>query len=259
MNILQSVILGIVEGFTEFLPVSSTFHLIWTSTLLDLPQSEFVKLFEVFIQGGAILAVVYLYWHEILWDKELFKKLVISFIPTGLVGFVFYKLIKGAFFESTFTMIGIFILVGIVFLIIEYLIEKKYVLIMRDIKNMSYKEAFLIGLFQSFAVMPGVSRAGAVMVGMMTLGFRRDMAAKYSFVLAIPTILAASAFDLIQMKDVLVSNAAYWDELMVGFLVAMVSALFMVRWLIRYLQGNTLKIFGIYRVIAGIILLLILW
>lgn len=259
MTIIQSIILGIVEGFTEFLPISSTFHLIWTSTVLGLAQTEFVKLFAVFIQGGAILAVVFLYWREILSNVSLFKKLVISFIPTAIVGFALYKIIKGVFFESMVAMTVIFILVGIVFLILEYLIQKGKLSIKRDIHDMSYKEAVMIGFFQSLAVMPGVSRAGSVMVGMMSMGFRREESAKYSFMLAIPTILAASALDLIQMREVLAANSSYLSLLMIGFAVATISAFFMVKWLIRYLQSNSLNLFGWYRIVAGIILLLFLW
>ncbi len=124
MTLFQSIILGIVEGITEFLPVSSTIHLIWTSNLLSLPQSDFVKLFEVFIQGGAILAVIFLYWQEVLNNFSLFKKLIVSFIPTAVVGFSLYKVIKGVFFESTITMLVIFVAVGFVFLLIEYMIKK---------------------------------------------------------------------------------------------------------------------------------------
>ncbi len=259
MNITQSIILGIVEGITEFLPVSSTFHLIWTSTLLNIPQTEFVKFFEVFIQGGAILAVVFMYWQELLHNFSLAKKLVVSFIPTAVVGYTLYSVIKGVFFESIITMTVIFILVGVVFLILEFLIEKGVLSVKREIDSMSYKEAIAIGFFQAFAVMPGVSRAGSVMVGMMGMGFRREMAAKYSFMLAIPTILAASGMDFIKMRDVIGDYSSNLSILMIGCLTASISAFFMVRWLIGYLQAHSLKLFGWYRIIAGIILLLMVW
>lgn len=256
MSIFQSIILGIVEGITEFLPVSSTFHLIWTSNLLSIPQSEFVKLFEVFIQGGAILAVVFLYWQELLNNFSLFKKLIVSFIPTAVVGFALYKIIKGVFFESELTMLTIFILVGIVFLVIEYLIKHGKLSVKREIDTLTYKEAFFVGLFQSLAVMPGVSRAGSVMVGMMCMGIRREHAAKYSFMVAVPTILAASGLDIIKMRDVVIANSDHMDVLAVGFVTAAISAFIVVRWLIGYLQSNSLVAFGWYRVIAGIILIL---
>ena len=258
MDILQSIILGVVEGITEFLPISSTFHLIWTSTYLNIPQTEFVKLFEVIIQGGAILAVVFLYWQEVLHNYSLFKKLVVSFIPTAVVGLALYNIIKGVFFESVITMCVIFVLVGVIFLIIEYFIAKEVLSTKRELDSMTYREAVFIGLFQSLAVMPGVSRAGSVMVGMMGMGFRREMAAKYSFMLAIPTILAASGLDAVQMRDVLIANSNHFDMVVVGLAAAFISALFVVRWLIRYLQGNTLVMFGWYRIIAGIILLLLM-
>lgn len=253
---LHTILLGIVEGITEFLPVSSTFHLIWTSTLLGISQTEFVKLFEVVIQGGAILAVVFIYWKEILSNFTLFKKLIASFIPTAVVGLVLYKIIKGVFFENTVAMTIVFIIVGIVFLIVEYLIRQGRIKIDRDIRALSMKQAVLVGLFQALAVMPGVSRAGAVMIGMMFMGTRRDEAAKYSFMLAIPTILAATALDLFEMRDVLFSNTSYLSLLFVGTVISFVAAIFVIRWLIKYLQTNSLVLFGWYRVIVGIILLL---
>ena len=257
MDIIQAMIFGIVEGITEFLPVSSTFHLIWTGRLLNLEQTEFLKLFEVFIQSGAILAVVFLYWKEILFNAHLFKKLVLSFIPTALIGFGLYKIIKGVFFESEITMVVIFILVGIAFLIIEYRIQKGTFDLKNDISKLTMKQAVLVGLFQALAVMPGVSRAGAVMIGMMFMGFKRSEAAKYSFMLAIPTIIAASVLDLIQMREVVMANTNYLPMLFVGSFVAFLSALVVVKYLIKFLQTNSLNIFGWYRVIIGIILLLV--
>lgn len=259
MTLFQSIILGIVEGITEFLPVSSTFHLIWTSNVLSIPQSEFVKLFEVFIQGGAILAVVFMYWQELLNNFSLFKKLIVSFIPTAFVGFALYKVIKGVFFESTITMLVIFVIVGIIFLLVEYLIKKGNLSVKREIDTLTYKEAFMVGLYQSLAVMPGVSRAGSVMVGMMCMGIRREHAAKYSFMLAIPTILAASGLDMLKMRNVVLANANHIDILAMGFVTAAISAFIVVKWLISYLQSNSLVVFGWYRVIAGIILLLMVW
>ena len=259
MNIIQSVILGIVEGITEFLPISSTFHLIWTSRFLQLEQTEFVKLFEVFIQGGAILAVVFLYTKEILNNRQLFVKLILSFIPTAVVGFAMYKVIKGVFFERIDVITIAFFIVGIIFLIVEHLIQKNTIKIDKNISKLSYKQAVIVGLVQSLAVLPGVSRAGAVIIGMMILGYKRDESAKYSFMLAIPTILAASVYDLYKMREVVSQNTDQLGVLIVGFAVAFISAYIVIKWLIKYLQNNSLVLFGWYRIIASIILLVVLW
>ncbi len=258
MDILHTIILGIVEGITEFLPISSTFHLIWTSRFMGIEENELVKLFNVFIQSGAILAVVFLYWKEILTNRELFTKLVISLIPTAVVGLVLYDMIKGIFFESELGTTIIFILVGFIFLLVEYLIVKKVLFPKNDIKNLTYSQALLVGLFQALAVIPGVSRAGAVLVGMMILGFNRSESAKYSFMLSIPTIAAASLFDFIEMRDVVFASTDNMITLIIGSLVALVSAFIGVKWLIRYLQNHSLAIFGWYRIILGIILILFL-
>src|SRR3989344_8121367 len=141
MNIFQTVVLGIVEGFTAFLPVSSTFHLIWTSKFLGLTQSDSTKLFEVFIQGGAVVAVIFLYFKEVMKDRQLIFKLILSFIPTAIVGFFMYQTIKGVFFESTQTITIAFILVGAVFLVVEYLIQKKKIKLKQNITNLSNQQA----------------------------------------------------------------------------------------------------------------------
>ena len=258
MNILQSIIFGIVEGITEFLPVSSTFHLIWTSKFLGLTQSDFTKLFEVFIQGGAVLAVIFLYFKEVMKDRQLIIKLILSFIPTALVGFLMYKIIKGVFFESTQTITIAFILVGIVFLVVEYLIQKEWLKLEKNIAKLSYGQAILIGVVQSLSVLPGVSRAGAVILGMMFFKFKRSEAAKYSFMLSVPTILAASLYDFYKMQEVVFESTDKLGILLIGFAVAFVSAYVGVKWLTDFLQNHSLSFFGWYRIILGIILLLLL-
>ena len=258
MNIFHSIILGIIEGFTEFLPVSSTFHLIWTSRFLGLTQSDFTKLFEVFIQGGAVLAVIFLYFKEVMRDRQLIIKLVLSFIPTALFGFLMYKIIKGVFFESTQTITIAFILVGIVFLVVEYLIQKEWLKLEKNIAKLSYGQAILIGVVQSLSVLPGVSRAGAVILGMMFFKFKRSEAAKYSFMISVPTILAASLYDFYKMQEVVFESTDKLGILLIGFAVAFVSAYVGVKWLTDFLQNHSLSFFGWYRIILGIILLLLL-
>ncbi|OGK21954.1 hypothetical protein A2866_06055 [Candidatus Roizmanbacteria bacterium RIFCSPHIGHO2_01_FULL_39_8] len=254
MTIIQAVILGVVEGITEFLPISSTFHLIFASTLLKISQNDFTKLFEVFIQSGAILSVALLFFTDVVKYKELVKRVLVSFLPTAIVGLVLYTFIKEVLFENQIFMVGIFALVGVVFLLVERLIKKDKIILKRDMQSLTYKEAIIIGLVQSLAVLPGVSRAGAVIIAMMLLHFKRDKAAYYSFLLSVPTVFAASFLDLYKMRDMISNYSTNWILLGVGFISAFVSSYFVVKWLIRFLQRNTLEIFGFYRIVLAIIL-----
>lgn len=256
MNIFHAIVLGIVEGLTEFLPVSSTFHLIWASKLLGLQQTDFQKLFEVFIQGGAILAIFVLYWQTVTKNIALMKKVVVAFVPTAIVGLLMYKVIKDVFFAQTTSMLVVFIVVGLVFFLTEFLIKKEHLKLTKDLSSLSYKQAALIGLLQALAVMPGVSRAGAVIVSMMFLKFRRDESAKFSFLLAVPTILAASGYDLLKMRSQILGSGSFShiELLVVGSIVAFVSAYFVVKWFVHFLQHNSLNSFGWYRIIAGALL-----
>lgn len=257
MNIFQAAILGVVEGVTEFLPISSTYHLIITSSLLGIPQTDFVKLFEVFIQAGAITAVLLLYGKELLKNKELMKKVLISFIPTAIIGFILYKVIKDVFFESTLLMITVFIGMGIVFLLVEYLVKKRKLNLTKSIHELTWKDAFFIGLIQACAVVPGVSRAGAVIVGLMFFRFRRDESAKYSFLLAVPTILIASLYDLFKMRHLLVDQGNNVVLLLTGTVFAFISAYIVIRWFIGFLKHHTLTIFALYRFVVAIILIVL--
>lgn len=257
MDLIQAIILGVVEGVTEFLPVSSTFHLIFTSKILGISQSDFIKLFEVFIQSGAILSVLILYFRDLWHDRELGKKVLVSFIPTALVGLVLYKVIKNIFFEADLLMLVVFGGLGLIFIGFEYLIKKGKLSLKQSVKSLTYKDALIIGLVQSIAVIPGVSRAGVVILGMMILQYRRDEAARYSFLLAIPTIFAASALDLVKMRNELFASSNNFMMLIVGSLTAFVTSYFVIKWLVGYLKRNTLISFGFYRLILAIILVII--
>ncbi|OGK37827.1 hypothetical protein A3F03_04795 [Candidatus Roizmanbacteria bacterium RIFCSPHIGHO2_12_FULL_41_11] len=257
MNIIQSLILGLVEGITEFLPISSTFHLIFTSKLMGIQATDFIKLFEVVIQAGAILAVLFLYFRQWWQDRQLVIKILVSFLPTAVIGFFLYKIIKTVFFESSYLMIVMFIAVGLVFLLIEYLVSQNKLLLNKSIQSLNYQTAIFVGLVQSLAVIPGVSRAGAVIVAMMGLGIKREEAAKYSFMLSVPTIFAASAWDAWKMRNALTADTGQIYLLFIGFMMAFISAYFVVKWLITYLQNHSLKIFGWYRLVVGIIMLMI--
>jgi len=256
MGIWDAILLGIVEGLTEFLPVSSTFHLIAAARLIGHGEGEFVKLFEVFIQSGAVLAVLLLYWGRLKKDTALIGKMLVSFVPTALLGALAYGTIKRVFFTSYFWMIGIFVLVGLVFLIFEALVKKGTLSPGKALAELGYRDALIIGLVQSPAFFPGVSRAGAVILIMMILGFRRADSAAFSFLLAIPTILSAGLYDLYKTRELVLSSSANVVILLVGSLAAFLVAYVAVKWLIRYLQSHTLNIFGYYRLAAGLFFLL---
>lgn len=255
MNIIQVMLLSLVEGTTEFLPVSSTFHLIVTAGLLGLRQTDFVKLFEVVIQAGSILAVCALFYRRVLDNPVIIRKIIIGFIPTALIGFVLYKVIKTVFFDSSFLMLGAFIIVGYIFVLFEQRVSNGKHTLSKSIVSLSDREAFMVGIAQALAVVPGVSRAGAVMLALMGMKYKREEAALFSFYLAVPTILAASAYDLYKMREIVSSANA--EFLAIGFVGAFISAYAGVRWFIRYLQSHSLASFGWYRIVLGIILLFV--
>lgn len=257
MNLIHVLILGLVEGITEFLPISSTAHLIITSKLLNIPQTEFQKFFEVFIQSGAILAVVFIYIQYLLKNKKLIKNIIISFIPTAVVGFLLHRVIKNYFFNSLRLIEMAMFGVGLLFIVFEFLVKKKKIVLKKSIGQLTIFQAASVGLAQALAVVPGVSRAGAVMLAMMGLGYKRDESAVYSFLLAMPTIFAASAFDLYQSKEILFSSANNISILAFGFLISFVFAYISVKWLINYLRKNSLIGFGVYRVLISLTLLFI--
>ncbi len=257
MDLLSSLILGTVEGITEFLPISSTAHLIIVSKFLNIPQTEFLKFFEVFIQSGAILAVVFMYLKYAIKNPEILKRVAVSFVPTAIVGFLLHRVIKEVFFESADLITGSLFLVGLIFILIEYLIKKNKIILSRSLKDMSWVDAVVVGLGQSLAVVPGVSRAGIVMLTMMVKGFRRDESAVYSFLLAVPTILAASAYDLLKTDIALILDSNNLPFLLVGFLTSFVTAYISVTWLIGFIKRKTLIGFGIYRIILSLTLFMV--
>ena len=256
MNIINSIILGLVEGVTEFLPISSTAHLIISSKFLNIPTTEFQKFFEVFIQSGAILAVVFVYWKTIFKNRNLMINVILSFIPTAIVGFLLHKIIKGVLFESFTLIAASLFVVGLFFIIFEFLLKRKIIKTDKKIIQMTILQALLIGIGQSLAVVPGVSRAGAVILTMMLLGFDREESALYSFVLAVPTLFAASAFDFIKTDPQLVFSGSNPIFLFVGLITAFFSALFAIKWFIKFLQKNSLSYFGIYRIGLALIVML---
>jgi len=250
MDILQAIWLGLIEGATEFLPISSTGHLIVASHWLGISQNEENKAFEVIIQLAAILAVVANYREKFTFKQlDLWKKVVLAFIPIGVVGFLFHKQIKAMF--TVETVATMFIAGGIIFLIVEYLHRDREYPIKR-VEDMSYKQALWVGIAQIFALIPGTSRAGASIIGALLVGVDRKASAEFSFLLALPVMIAASGFDLLKhYQDFSGSN---FIVLAAGFVVAFVSAWFVMRLFIRFLEHFTFVAFGIYRILFGVLL-----
>lgn len=251
MTIFDSIILGIVEGFTEFLPISSTGHLILLSHLLGLEQTPSHKTFEVVIQLGSILAVLFLFSHRLLANKNLWFKIIIAFIPTALFGFLFYKTIKSLFGVQTVSLM--LIIGGIVFLIIEYFRKNRDDTKDKTVDELSIKESLVIGLFQTLSMIPGTSRSGSTMIGGLLVKLSRKSAAEFSFLLAIPTMFAATAYDLFKNRHELVVDD--YSLLTVGFITAFIVAFFTVKAMMKFLTTHTFVIFGIYRIIIGVVFL----
>jgi len=252
---LSALFLGIIEGLTEFLPISSTAHLIIANRLLGLPQNEYWKFFEIFIQAGAILAVVTVYFQE-LFNHRQNLKLLFSFLPTAVVGLLLYNVIKNVFFNSLILIAFSLIIFGLLFLVIEWLIKNKRIVLKHKLEKLTIKQALFIGVMQSLAVVPGVSRSGAALIGTLLLGYDRRQGAQYSFLLAVPTILLAAIFDLLKTDFRVVSSN--FGLTLIGLVSAYISALFVIRWFMKFLENNSLIIFGFYRLVVGILLLLFL-
>lgn len=254
MTWLQTILLAIVEGITEFIPVSSTGHLIVTSAVMGINKQPFTKLFEVCIQFGAILSVVVLYWKKFFdfsrW--QFYLKLFVAFIPAIIMGVLFSKKID-ALLESTL-IVGIMLLVGgIILLFIDNIF--KYPSIEKD-NEMTYKNAFVIGWFQTLAMIPGVSRSAAALIGGLQQKLTRKLAAEFSFFLAVPTMFAATVKKLYDYH----TEGFIWNNhdlivLLVGNMIAFLVAMIAIRTFITFLQKHSLRVFGFYRIIAGIIII----
>lgn len=250
MDIIQAVILSIVEGITEFLPVSSTGHLVLTSEFLNIPQTGFVKSFEIFIQLGAILAVVVLYFKKYSQNLAVWKNVLAAFIPTALIGFVLYKFIKSYLIGNSLVTVSALFIGGILLIVLEKLYKEK------DhhastINNLTMKQCFWIGVAQSVSIIPGVSRSAATILGAMFLGTKRQVAVEFSFLLAVPTLAGATVLDLI--KSDFNFSGYEWSILMVGLIGSFITALIVIKWFISYIQKNTFVPFGIYRIILALL------
>jgi len=254
MNPFQALIFGIVEGISEFLPISSTFHLLIAKEIVGLADSYFLTSFIVIIQSGAIFAALALYGKRIAFDHNLFINLLVSFIPTALVGGLSHDFIKQTLFANNTIQIISFIVVGILFIVFEkYIIKKDS---STSWEKISRGDALLIGFFQSFAIIPGVSRSGIVLLFMLWRGYTRSSSAEYTFMLGIPTLIAASVFDFVDLTQHLQAITPLLFPLSIGWFVSFFIALISMKWFVDFLKQHDLSIFGWYRLILGVILLI---
>ncbi|MFZ1987627.1 MAG: undecaprenyl-diphosphatase UppP [Minisyncoccia bacterium] len=244
MTILDAGILGLVEGITEFLPISSTGHLILASSILGLPATEFLKSFEIAIQLGAIAAVVLLYWRSFL-SLTILKKLVVGFIPTGIIGLLLYRVVKTYLLGNELVVVAA-LFVGGVFLIAFELLHKENEAGAASISDISYRQSFFIGLCQACAIVPGVSRSAATIAGGLLLGIRRTAIVEFSFLLAVPTMLAATSFDLLKHGSSFSTSDI--GSLAAGFVVSFVVAMGAIRLLLQYVRRHSFIPFGVYRI-----------
>ena len=254
MDIVQSIILGTIEGFTEFLPISSTGHLIVASKFLGIDQTSVTKAYEVIIQFAAILAVVFNYKEKFTLQKiDLWIKVFAAFVPIGVVGFLFSHQIKALF--SINIVATMFIVGGIVFLVVEKFFIPKEEEMLDDVEQISMKQSLVIGFAQIFALIPGTSRAGSTIIGALLVGLSRKASAEFSFLLAFPVMSAVTAFDL--LKHYKEFNDANLLTLGIGFVVAFVVAYLTIKLFLKFLERFTFVAFGLYRIVFGVTLLLL--
>lgn len=244
MLIFHAILLSIIEGITEFLPISSTGHMILASAILHISETDFVKSFEIIIQLGAILAVLVLYWKKLFTNKDTFIRVAIAFIPTALVGLVLYKYIKTVLIGNPWIVVWSLGLGGILLLLLEKFHTEKN-------KTMTFTDAFIIGCAQSVSIVPGVSRAAATIVGALLLGINRTEAVEFSFLLAIPTMAAATGLDLV--KSAHNFSGQEFMILGIGLIGAFITALLTVRWFIGFVKTHTFIPFAWYRIAVALV------
>jgi len=248
MTFLDALILGIVEGITEFLPISSTGHLILASRLLHLPDGDFVKTFEIVIQFGAILAALLLYWRMLLLDVRTFAKAILAFIPTGVAGFLLYKLFK-SLLGSDAIVVWSLVIGGILLIVLERLHAARAT-DDKGLESISYTQAFFLGVCQSVSMIPGVSRSASTIMPGLLMGISRKTIVEFSFILAVPTMAAATGYEL--LKNYRHISLQQFDVLAVGFVVSFLMALVAIKGLLTYIQRHTFVAFGVYRILAGL-------
>lgn len=260
MSTIQAIILAIVEGITEFLPISSTGHMIIVSSLMGIATDEFVKLFEVVIQLGAILSVIILYYKKFfpLNRWHFYFKLIIAVIPALVLGYLLGDKID-VWLQSPKVVATTMLIGGIILLFIDNVFKHP---VIDDEKNITYPKGFIIGLWQCLALIPGTSRSAASIIGGMQQKLTRRLAAEFSFFLAVPTMVAATGFKLLQAyktNPAIITDPTNIKLLLIGCFIAFIVAMLAIKFFISYLQRYGFKLFGVYRIIAGFILFILIW
>lgn len=252
MTNIDSVILGVIEGFTEFLPISSTGHLIVASQFLGINQNSVTKAYEVIIQFAAILAVILNYPSKFTFKHiNLWIKITIAFLPIATIGFLFSKQVKALF--SVEIVAIMFIIGGIIFLIVEKFYDESNHTT-SDVEDVTIKQAIYIGIAQIFALIPGTSRAGSTIIGAMLVGLNRKASAEFSFLLAFPVMCATTGYDLLKYHNELLLGTNLVN-LSIGFIISFIIAYLTIKLFLKFLENFTFVAFGIYRIIFGILLL----
>lgn len=254
MNLLDAAILGVVEGITEFLPISSTGHLILASHLLGIPHTEFLASFEIAIQLGAILAVVLLFWRSFL-NIEMLKRLAVAFVPTAIIGLALYSVVKTYFLGNPYVVVTALFVGGILLLIFEHFHTEGPEAVASP-ETITYKQSLLIGLFQSVAIIPGVSRSAATILGGLWIGISRVAIVEFSFLLAVPTMAAATGLDLVQNYQLF--SSADISALAVGFGVSFLVAIIAIKFLLQYVRKHSFRAFGVYRILLAVFFFLLI-
>ena len=244
-GVTQALILGVVEGVTEFLPISSTAHLMLAERAMRLADTEFLKSFTIIIQLGAILSVVVLYWSK-FWNWEMFKKLVVAFIPTAIIGFTVYKAVKSYLLNNVPVALAALVIGGVILILFEK--YRKQTDAPTDFSEITYSRALLIGIFQAIAVIPGVSRSAATIVGGSAIGIGKRTIVEFSFMLAVPTMLGASVLDLYKSHDALTGN---YTVLAVGFIVSFITAVIAIKSFLAFIKKRDFAAFGWYRIVLA--------
>lgn len=250
MSILEVLLLSFIEGLTEFIPVSSTGHLIITNAVIKMQPTDFTKAFDVIIQFGAILAVVYLYHAKLKWNPRFYRHVFLAFIPTAVLGFLLKNKID-ALLESTTVVACSLIVGGVVLICVDSLFKNK------PEKALTDKSSILIGFIQSIAMIPGVSRSAATIVGGQFCGLKREHAAEFSFILAIPTLGAAAAYKLWKIRHIL--DASQSTSLILGVVLSFVFAVIAIKFFITFVNRFGFKYFGVYRIVLGTVVLALLY
>lgn len=255
MGIIEAIILAIIEGLTEFLPVSSTGHMIIGSKIMNIASDDFTKLFTVAIQFGAILSVVVVYFKKFFQSINFYTKLFVAFIPTGIIGLLLKSHVD-TLLENIWVVAISLLLGGIILLFVDKWFESNEA---DGEEEVSFKTGFIIGIFQSIAMVPGVSRSAATIIGGLTQRLTRKTAAEFSFFLAVPTMFAATLKSMWDEKEMLLeSSNNEWMLLLLGNVVAFIVAYLAIKSFISFLSKHGFRFFGYYRIVLGLLLLILL-